>query len=206
MFMQFGLACAADSLSTMNLRPGIFTLACASQVQEEGFRNGTQPLSQGVRDRTNQHGLLAEHQRCLHGEKGLRTSHCRVCHSRPSSAENCGPVAPDAEVRFRYLCGDGLSISYPVNRCGFRATKAVEVGQDNRGDFKMMGKAYARIAKGHFLMGNLEEASRYYDRSLSNARTPAVLAEKKKVIVCCFVVSVFTLFRLSSLRGSQAWG
>lgn len=61
------------------------------------------------------------------------------------------------------------------------ATKAVEVGQDNRGDFKMMGKAYARIAKAHFLMGDLEEASRFYDRSLSNARTAVVLEEKKKV-------------------------
>jgi stress-induced-phosphoprotein 1 len=61
------------------------------------------------------------------------------------------------------------------------ATKAVEVGQDNRGDFKLMGKAYGRIAKAHFQMGNLDEASRFYDRSLSNARTPAVLEEKKKL-------------------------
>lgn len=60
-------------------------------------------------------------------------------------------------------------------------TRAVEVGQDNRGDFKLLARAFARIAKAHFLKGDLEEAIRFYDRSLSNARLQPVLAEKKKV-------------------------
>ena len=61
-------------------------------------------------------------------------------------------------------------------------TRAVEVGQDNRGDFKLLARAFARIAKAHFLKGDLEEAIRFYDRSLSNARLPPVMAEKKKVL------------------------
>jgi len=60
-------------------------------------------------------------------------------------------------------------------------TRAVEVGQDNRGDFKLLARAFARIAKAHFLKGDLEEAIRFYDRSLSNARLQPVMAEKKKV-------------------------
>lgn len=65
-------------------------------------------------------------------------------------------------------------------KCIAECEQAVDVGRDNRADYKVVAKAYARIAKAHQLNGNLKEAVRFYDKALANHRAPDFLALKKK--------------------------
>jgi stress-induced-phosphoprotein 1 len=53
--------------------------------------------------------------------------------------------------------------------------KAVEIGRDTRADFKLIGRALARIGNSYFKLDKLEEAIRYYNKSLTEHRTPDIL-------------------------------
>lgn len=62
---------------------------------------------------------------------------------------------------------------------------AIEVGRTNRADFKIIAKAYARMAVAHLRLKNLKEALVYYQKSLAEYRTPetrAKIAEVEKLI------------------------
>ncbi len=55
------------------------------------------------------------------------------------------------------------------------AMDAVEKARDVRADFKLVAKAFSRIASAHMKMDNLQEAIKYYQKSLTEHRTPDVL-------------------------------
>ncbi|KAF2361591.1 Tetratricopeptide repeat 1 [Trinorchestia longiramus] len=50
--------------------------------------------------------------------------------------------------------------------------KAVEVGRENRADFKLIAKAYTRIGNAYKQLQDLEKAKLYYEKSMSEHRTP----------------------------------
>jgi len=50
--------------------------------------------------------------------------------------------------------------------------KAVEVGRENRADFKLIAKAYNRAGNAHRKLGNLQAAKSSFEKALTEHRTP----------------------------------
>lgn len=70
-------------------------------------------------------------------------------------------------------------------KCISECEKAIEVGRENRADFKLISKAFSRIGNAHKKLGNLQLAKTFYEKSLSEYRTPEVktlLSEIEKKI------------------------
>eukprot|EP00039_Didymoeca_costata_P013945 m.218691 g.218691 ORF g.218691 m.218691 type:complete len:333 (-) comp15905_c1_seq5:115-1113(-) len=67
------------------------------------------------------------------------------------------------------------------DKCIEACKKAEEVGMENRGDFKVIAKCYARMAKAYTAKKELEEAVRFYDKALTNHRFKDYLNAKQKV-------------------------
>ncbi|KFD69937.1 hypothetical protein M514_06731 [Trichuris suis] len=59
--------------------------------------------------------------------------------------------------------------------------KAVEVGRECRADFKLIGKAYARMALAYTKEEKFKEALSFYDKSLSEHRDPDVVKRRQEV-------------------------
>jgi len=59
--------------------------------------------------------------------------------------------------------------------------KAAEVGMENRVDFKVLAKAYARAGKAYHQKGELDNSVRYYEKALSNHRFKDYLTAMQKV-------------------------
>lgn len=55
--------------------------------------------------------------------------------------------------------------------------EAIEYGRENFSDFKLMAKAFARAANAYSKLGDLPSAIEYYNKSLTEHRTPDVLAK-----------------------------
>jgi len=68
---------------------------------------------------------------------------------------------------------------YP--ECIAKCEKAVEVGRENRADFKLIAKAYARIANAHSKLGQQSEALKFYQKSLSEHRDPAIVKKVTQI-------------------------
>lgn len=61
--------------------------------------------------------------------------------------------------------------------CIKECEKAVEVGRENRNDFKVIAKAYARMASAYQKLDDLKNAVIYFQKSLTEHRTPETLAK-----------------------------
>lgn len=59
-------------------------------------------------------------------------------------------------------------------KCISECEKAIEIGRENRADFKLISKAFSRIGNAHKKLENWQLAKTFYEKSLSEYRTPEV--------------------------------
>lgn len=70
-------------------------------------------------------------------------------------------------------------------KCIVECEKAVEVGRENRADYKLIAKAFTRIGNAYRKMEDYKSAKTYFEKSLSEHRTPdvkALLSDTEKKI------------------------
>lgn len=70
-------------------------------------------------------------------------------------------------------------------RCIAQCEKAIDVGRENRADFKLIAKAFMRIGHAYKKMENWKQAKVYYEKSMSEHRTPEIktlLSDIDKII------------------------
>ncbi|XP_035212131.1 stress-induced-phosphoprotein 1-like [Stegodyphus dumicola] len=65
--------------------------------------------------------------------------------------------------------------------CVKECEKAIEVGRENRADFKKLAKAYSRMAAAYMKLKDYYKARTYYQKSLTEHRTPDTLAKLSEV-------------------------
>ena len=58
--------------------------------------------------------------------------------------------------------------------------KAIEVGREQRADFKLIGRALGRIGSSYAAMEDLPNAIKYYNKSLAESRTPDILTKLRE--------------------------
>ena len=61
--------------------------------------------------------------------------------------------------------------------------KAVEIGRENRADFKLIAKALTRIGNGYRQTEDYQKAKTYYEKAMSEHRTPETKELLSKVTV-----------------------
>lgn len=61
-------------------------------------------------------------------------------------------------------------------KCIEQCEKAIEVGRENRADFKLIAKAFTRIGNAHMKIGDLHSAKIAFEKSMSEFRTPEIKA------------------------------
>lgn len=57
-------------------------------------------------------------------------------------------------------------------KCVDQCTRAIEVGRENRADYKLIAKAFTRIGNSYKKLKDLKNAKLYYEKSLSEFRSP----------------------------------
>lgn len=67
------------------------------------------------------------------------------------------------------------------DQCIKLCEQAIEVGRENRADFKLIAKAYSRMASAYAKKDDLEKARTFYQKSLSEHRTPDTLSKLNEV-------------------------
>ncbi|XP_011168268.1 stress-induced-phosphoprotein 1 [Solenopsis invicta] len=70
-------------------------------------------------------------------------------------------------------------------KCIAQCEKAIDVGRENRADFKLIAKAFTRIGHAYKKMENWKQAKVYYEKSMSEHRTPEIktlLSDIDKII------------------------
>lgn len=69
--------------------------------------------------------------------------------------------------------------------CVKECLDAIELGRENRADFKLISKAFLRVGNSYKKMGDYKNAKVFYEKSLSEHRTPetrSLLADVEKII------------------------
>ncbi|XP_057325987.1 stress-induced-phosphoprotein 1 [Microplitis mediator] len=59
-------------------------------------------------------------------------------------------------------------------KCIEQCEKAIDIGRENRADFKLIAKAFTRIGHSYEKMSNWRQAKVYYEKSMSEHRTPEI--------------------------------
>jgi len=77
-----------------------------------------------------------------------------------------------AEITFRSNLAAVHFETKNYQECVQVCEKAVEVGRENRADFKLIAKAYNRAGNAHRKMGSLEAAKTAFEKALTEHRTP----------------------------------
>lgn len=70
-------------------------------------------------------------------------------------------------------------------KCIEQCEKAIEVGRENRADFKLIAKSFMRIGNAYKRLKEYKQAKVYYEKSLSEHRTPEIktlLSDMEKII------------------------
>lgn len=70
-------------------------------------------------------------------------------------------------------------------KCIEQCEKAIELGRENRADFKLIAKAFTRIGHAYKKLNNWKQAKVYYEKSMSEHRTPEIkslLSDIEKII------------------------
>lgn len=70
-------------------------------------------------------------------------------------------------------------------KCIDECKKAIDIGRENRADFKLIAKSFSRIGNAYRKMGDLYNAKTFYEKSMSEHRTPEIrltLSEIEKII------------------------
>ena len=70
-------------------------------------------------------------------------------------------------------------------KCVKECLDAVEIGRENRADYKLIAKAFTRAGNAYRKMGDYKNAKIYYEKSLSEHRTPetrSLISEVEKII------------------------
>lgn len=65
--------------------------------------------------------------------------------------------------------------------CIAKCEQAIDVGRENRADFKLIAKAYARIANAHSKLNQSSEALKFYQKSLSEHRDSAIVKKVQQI-------------------------
>ncbi|KAI4502027.1 hypothetical protein M0802_002709 [Mischocyttarus mexicanus] len=71
------------------------------------------------------------------------------------------------------------------DKCICQCEKAIDLGRENRADFKLIAKAFTRIGHAYKKMSNWKQAKVYYEKSMSEHRTPEIktlLSDIDKII------------------------
>lgn len=68
------------------------------------------------------------------------------------------------------------------DECIKQCEQAAEIGRENRNDFKIIAKAYSRMASAYQKKGDLENAKTYFQKSLTEHRTPDTLSKLSVVV------------------------
>lgn len=88
---------------------------------------------------------------------------------------------------------DPVNMTYYTNRaavyfeqkhwdeCLKECEKAIEVGRENKADYKLIAKAYARMANVKTQEKDYDAAIKFYNHSLSEHRNPEILKKKQEV-------------------------
>ncbi|KAF9159559.1 Hsp90 cochaperone [Mortierella sp. AD011] len=66
------------------------------------------------------------------------------------------------------------------DECIKTCEEAIDVGREHRADYKLIAKALGRIGTAYYKQNNLNEAIRYYGKSLAEHRTPDILNKLKE--------------------------
>lgn len=68
------------------------------------------------------------------------------------------------------------------DECIKQCEQAAEIGRENRNDFKIIAKALSRMASAYQKKGDLENAKTYFQKSLTEHRTPDTLSKLSVVV------------------------